>query len=62
MKFYEIIAKFKPYRFFDFSLKIHLESKEVSIEKVVSLFKPFKIIFYSKFFEVKKVLFRSNKV
>jgi hypothetical protein len=51
-----------PRSFPEFSFKINFESEDVSIEKVVPLFKQFKTTFSSKFFDLGKVLFGSNKV
>jgi hypothetical protein len=62
MKFPEILIKLKSESFSYFSFKIHFESKEVSMEKVVPLFNPFKTIFYFNFYEQGKVLFESIKV
>jgi hypothetical protein len=53
----QILSKFKPRSFSEFSFKIHLEFEEVPIQKVVPLFKLFKAIFYFKNFEPGKVLF-----
>jgi hypothetical protein len=61
-KFYQILVKFKPRSFSEFSLKIDFEFIEAYMEKVVPIVKPFKTIFYSKFFEPGKVLFGSVKV
>jgi hypothetical protein len=38
----------------DFSIEIHFESKEASIEKVVHLFEIFKTIFVFKIFKLRK--------
>jgi hypothetical protein len=46
----------------NFSIKIHFISKEVPMEKIVPLFKTFKIIFYLNFSEQGKVLFWSVKI
>jgi hypothetical protein len=47
----------KPRSFFDFfSFHIDFESEEVSMEKVVPLFKPLKTMFYLKNLELRKVL------
>jgi hypothetical protein len=51
-----------PRSFSEFSFKVQFESEEVSMEKVINLFKPLKIIFYFKIFEPRKVLFESVKV
>jgi hypothetical protein len=61
-KLYQIPSNSKPRDFSDFSFESHSESVEASMEKVVHLFKIFKIIFYSKFLELGKVKFRSVKV
>jgi hypothetical protein len=45
-----------------FSFKIPSEPEEVPMDKVVHLFEVFKTIFYLKFFELRKYLFRSNGV
>jgi hypothetical protein len=57
----EILLNSKPRNFSDFPFGIHLESKKVPTEKVVSFFKSFKPIFYSKFLELEKVLFGSKE-
>jgi hypothetical protein len=57
MKFYQILVKFKPQGFSDFSFKIKFESEEVSMEKVVPLFEPFNSIFYFKIFKHGKSTF-----
>jgi hypothetical protein len=46
----------------EFEFKIHSESREVSIRKVVPGLKPFITIFYFKFFESGKTTFRVNHV
>jgi hypothetical protein len=51
--------KFKSRNFPKFSFQIPSESEEVSIEKVVHLFKILKSIFYFKFLELRKVKFGS---
>jgi hypothetical protein len=51
----------KPKSFSNFSFKIHLESKEVPLEKVVPFFKSFIAIFYFKIFKLGKVIFGSVK-
>jgi hypothetical protein len=51
-----------PRSFSEFSFKVQFEFEEVSMEKVIHLFKPLKIIFYFKIFEPRKVLFESIKV
>jgi hypothetical protein len=56
-KYYQILSKFKLYRFSEFSFKIHFESEEISIGKVVPLTRHFKTIFYLKKIEFGKVLF-----
>jgi hypothetical protein len=52
---YKILIKFKTRSFAEFSFKIHFKFEDISLEKVVSLFKPFNSIFYLKFFEPRKV-------
>jgi hypothetical protein len=56
----EILLNSKPRKFSDVPFQIHLESKEVPMENVLSFFKSFKTIFYSKFLELGKVLFGSK--
>jgi hypothetical protein len=46
----------------EFYFEIHLESGEVSMEKVIPLIKSFKNIFYFKFFDLRNVLFGSKEV
>jgi hypothetical protein len=53
---------FKPRSFSEFSFKIHIESEEVPMDKVVPLFKPFKNIFYFKKIELGRMMFGSNEV
>jgi hypothetical protein len=59
--FYPILFKFMPRSFSEVSLKIHFKFEEVSIDKVVPSFEPFKAIFYSKFSPNGKILFGSVK-
>jgi hypothetical protein len=46
----------------EFSIEIHSESEEVSMEKVVHLFKSLKTIFYFKFFRLGKAVFGLTKL
>jgi hypothetical protein len=46
----------------EFYFKIHFESEEIFIRKVVSYLKYFLAMFYFKFLEHEKILFGSNKV
>jgi hypothetical protein len=48
--------------FLKFSFKIHFESDEASIRKVVSYFKCFPTIFYFTFLEYRKIPFGSVKL
>jgi hypothetical protein len=62
MNFYQILFKFKHRSFSEFQFKIHFESKDVPMVKVVLIFKTFKTIFHFKFSDQDKVLFGSVKV
>jgi hypothetical protein len=53
---------FKPRSFSEFSLKIHFESEEVSMDTIGPLIKTFKNVFYFKKKYLGKVLFGSKEV
>jgi hypothetical protein len=63
MKFQkEILLNSKHRNFFEFSFEIHFKSKEVPMEKIVPLIKTLKTVFYSRFLELRKVLFGSKEI
>jgi uncharacterized membrane protein (GlpM family) len=59
----EILLNYKPRNFSEFSFKIHVESREVPMEKVIPFFKPFTTIsYFKKKIKLEKILFGSVKV
>jgi hypothetical protein len=51
------VQKRNSIKFLDFSFKIHFESEEVSMDKIVHLFKIFRNIFYFNFSEIACIKF-----